>query len=599
MTASDVEGVTRIIATAGHVDHGKSTLVRALTGTDPDRWAEEKRRGLTIDLGFASTDLPSGAIASFVDVPGHVRFLPNMLTGVGAVAGCLFVVAATEGWMPQSEEHLRILDLLGTATGVIALTKVGGLDSDSVELAALELAERVTGTFLGDAPVVGVDAPADIGLGALRAALDVMVSSSPEPIDSGRPRLWVDRSVSAAGAGTVVTGTLTGGALAVGDMLDVVPGPPGAAQARVRGIQTHGVDVEGVGPGRRVALNLAGPSRSEVGRGQALVRPGQWEPTAMFDAEISVVPGLDHPVTRRGAFLLHTGTHSGPVDLQLLAGRTGLRPGETGTARIRSAAGAPLPLMPGDRFVVREAGRDETVAGGEVLDVSPALRPGQARPDRTVDRVVAERGWIEVGLLERLTGERRPPTVGRWVVSAGARAAAERELREAVEAAGAFGLDASGLDERQRALLPLIGRLEVQGDRVRVEGTGQESPEAARWVAGLEQELFSPPAPDGIAPAMVRDLVRRSVVVEADGLFFHPSAVSHAAATVARLLAGKPEGVTVAEVRQALGTSRKWAMPLLAHLDATGVTRRRGDVRVGGPRLPDPGEAHGREQGES
>ncbi len=581
---------SRIIATAGHVDHGKSTLVRALTGTDPDRWAEEKRRGLTIDLGFAWTHLPSGAVASFVDVPGHVRFLPNMLAGVGAIAGCLFAVAATEGWMPQSEEHLQILDVLGTAAGVVALTKVGGLDVEAVELAVLEVGERLSGSFLAHAPVVRVDVPAGIGIDALRTALDAMVSGSPDPVDRQRPRIWIDRCFSAAGAGTVVTGTLTGGWVSVGDFLEIVPAPSGSEPTRVRGIQTHGSEVETVGPGHRVALNLAGLSRADAGRGQALVRPGQWEPTAMFDADIAVVPGLDHPLTRRGAFLLHVGSHAAPVELQLLGGRSRLTPGESGAARLRLGTGAPLPLATGDRFVVREAGRDETVAGGEVLDIAPVLRPGRARPDRSVERVVEERGWIAADLLERLTGERRPPTVGRWVVSPRARAEAERSLREAVEAAGPLGLDTSGLDDAQRALVSLMEHLEVRGDRVLPRGAGQDSPEALGWMADLEREPFAPAPADGrISQATVRDLVRRSLVVETEGLFFHPTAVERATHTVAQLLAAKPAGITVAEVRQALGTSRKWAMPLLAHLDATGVTRRRGDVRVAGPRLPGAG----------
>lgn len=581
---------SRIIATAGHVDHGKSTLVRALTGTDPDRWEEEKRRGLTIDLGFAWTELPSGVAASFVDVPGHVRFLPNMLAGVGAVAGCLFVVAATEGWMPQSEEHLRILDVLGTVAGVVALTKVAAAEADAAEFAALEVGERLNGTFLEGAPVVAVDAPAGIGLEHLRTELDRMVSAAPEAVDRDRPRLWVDRSFSAAGAGTVVTGTLTGGSVRVGDQLEVAPaGNAATSRVRVRGIQTHGADADIATPGHRVALNLSGLGRDEIGRGQALVGPGQWEPTRAVDAELSVVPGIDHPLTRRGAYLLHLGTHASAVEVQLLAGRSGLEPGGRGPARIRLTTGAALPLLPGDRFVLREAGRDETVAGGQVLDVAPVLRPSRARPDSTVERVIRERGWVASDLLERLTGERRAPSVGRWVVSDEARTAAEAALRQAVEAAGPLGLETSSLDERSRALLASLTDLEVTADRARVKGAGQQDPAAAQWVADLERALFSPPPPQSVPPAIVRDLVRRELVVEADGMFFHPAAVDQAARTVAALLADKAEGVTVAEVREALGTSRKWAMPLLSYLDSTGVTRRRGDLRVGGPRLPEGG----------
>src|SRR4051795_282819 len=227
----------RVVATAGHVDHGKSSLVLALTGTDPDRFAEEKRRGLTIDLGFAATNLPSGAAISFAAVPGHVRFLKNMLAGVGGIDACLFVVAATEGWKPQSEEHLRILELLGVAHGVVALTKVDLVDDERAALAELEVAERVAGTFLRDGAVVRVAAPAGEGLDALRSALDALVAATPAAADRDRPRLWIARSFAAKGAGAVVTGTLTGGSLAVGDA--VVVGPA-ARPARVRGIQNHG-----------------------------------------------------------------------------------------------------------------------------------------------------------------------------------------------------------------------------------------------------------------------------------------------------------------------------------------------------------------------
>src|SRR6476620_4154422 len=214
-----------VVATAGHVDHGKSTLVQALTGMDPDRLAEEKERGLTIDLGFAWTSLPSGRDLAFVDVPGHVRFIKNMLAGVGAVDACLFVVAATEGWKPQSEEHLRILELVGVTHGVVALTKVDLLDDpELVELAVLEVAERTSGTFLAGAPVVPVATPSGDGLAELRTALAELVRTTPAAYDRGRARLWIDRVFAAKGSGTVVTGTLTDGSIATGDRLRIEPG---------------------------------------------------------------------------------------------------------------------------------------------------------------------------------------------------------------------------------------------------------------------------------------------------------------------------------------------------------------------------------------
>ena len=461
-----------VIATAGHVDHGKSSLVLALTGTDPDRFEEEKRRGLTIDLGFAHMVLPSGRSISFVDVPGHVRFLKNMLAGVGAVDACVFVVAAIEGWKPQSEEHLRILELLGIERGIIALTKVDLVDDEEREIARLDVADHVGGTFLDGAELVEVAAPTGFGVDEVAAALDRLLATAPTAPDRARPRLWVDRVFAATGAGTVVTGTLVGGPLAVGDQ--VVVGPR-ARPARVRGIQSQGRTADLVAPGARVALNLNGVEHTEVERGDAVVVPGQWRPTRRFDAALEVLAALDHPVSRRGAYVAYLGSGEFPVKVRVLAADA-VEPGRAGLVRLHVAT--PLPLLPGDRFVLRESGRSETVGGGEVLDVAPVLPASKARPDRSVERVVAERGWLDADELAALTGERRAQTLGRWVTA------------------------------------------------------------------------------PGVVEAMVT------------------------------VLAERPDGFTVAELRDALGATRKYVLPLANELDARGVTRRRGDLRIGGPRLP-------------
>ncbi len=280
-----------VVATAGHVDHGKSTLVRALTGTDPDRWAEEKERGLTIDLGFAGTTLPSGRDVAFVDVPGHVRFLKNMLAGVGAVNACLFVVAATEGWKPQSEEHLRILELLGVGHGLIALTKVGMVDDETGELARLDVEDHVAGTFLADAEVVAVDAPAGPGGDARRAAIDRLRATNPPRADRVRPRVWGGRACAATGAGPGVAGTLAGGSLTVGDEMALTgAGGYGARRVRVRALQTLGAERSHLGPGRRVAVNLAGVAHTGVRRGDALVQPDRWHAATTVDASLRVSP---------------------------------------------------------------------------------------------------------------------------------------------------------------------------------------------------------------------------------------------------------------------------------------------------------------------
>jgi selenocysteine-specific elongation factor len=569
-----------VVATAGHVDHGKSTLVLALTGMDPDRFAEEKARGLTIDLGFAWTTLPSGRQVAFVDVPGHVRFIKNMLAGVGAVDACLFVVAATEGWKPQSEEHLRILSLLDVRHGLVALTKVGLVDDETRELAHMEIDEAVAGTFLEGAKVVDVDAPAGIGLDELRQDLDRLVSTAPPSADKGRPRLWIDRVFAAKGSGTVVTGTLAGGSLTVDDELLALPV---ARRARVRALQSLQQPRSTVPPGSRVAVNLSGVAHDELGRGDALIRPSQWQATRTVDASLRVLASLDHEVSQRGAYQAYLGSGEHSVRLRVL-GQEAIAPGYEGLIRFHLPV--PLPLLPGDRFVLRESGRDETVGGGMVLDVAPVVPAARARPTLSVDRVVEERGWIDADELERITGERRPPTVGRWVVSEAAKAATLERLRQAVKAAGPLGLDQATLGDQERGVLPLLEGTVVEAGRVR-QADAVDPLADHPYVAALTASPFTPPDPVGVSRAELHELVRRGLVVEQDGCWFAPSALAEAGRQVAKLLAANPEGVTVAQVREALGTTRKYALPLLNRLDADGVTRRRGDFRVGGPRLPE------------
>ena len=585
----------RVVATAGHVDHGKSTLVHTLTGTDPDRLAEEKARGLTIDLGFAHTTLPSGAEVAFVDVPGHVRFLRNMLAGVGAVDACLFVVAATEGWKPQSEEHLRILELLGIRHGAVALTKAALVDDDWLQLARMELDDHLAGTFLAGAEVVAVDAPTGRGIdgeNGLRAALDRLVAATPEAVDRSRARLWIDRSFAAKGSGTVVTGTLTGGALAVDDEVSIVPG---GLTARVRALQSHGSDASSATPGRRLAVNLAGAGihHGAVERGQAVVHPGRWHLTARFDASLTVLSSLGHKVSRRGAHVAYLGSGEHPVRLRVL-GPDAITPGETGLVRLHLPVA--LPLLPGDRFVLRESGRSETVGGGEVLDVAPIRPASKAAPDRRVERLVAERGWVLLGDLRRITADdgidvRIADVGGRWVVDPVVLAATKARIMDALP------MDIAALDERDRMVM---SDLAERGDVVIAEGRARHpdatDPMAALartpWLVELRAAPFSPPSATeaGVDRGLVRDLVRHGFVVERDGFHYSAEAVTAAVAILAGLLEQHPDGITVGDVRDALGTTRKHVIPLLAHLDAGGVTRRRGDLRIAGPRLPPPPE---------
>jgi selenocysteine-specific elongation factor len=574
----------RVIATAGHVDHGKSTLVRALTGTDPDRWAEEKARGMTIDLGFASTTLPSGRDVGFVDVPGHRGFLKNMLAGLHAIDACLFVVDATEGWRAQSEEHLRILELLGIGRGLVALTKVGLVDSDTRELVALDIQDRTAGTFLGGSELVPVDVLAGEGVDDLRQALDRLVGATPPAIDRGRPRLWVDRAFTIRGAGTVVTGTLAGGSIIVGDELAI---EPGSRPVRVRGLESHYGTLARSEPGRRLAINISGAERRHVARGQALVRPGQWHVSRCLDASLLVLDSVEQPVSGRGAYTAYVGSGDFPARLQLVGSPDPIEPGQTGLIRLWMT-GAGAPLVPGDRYVLRELGRNVTVGGGEVLDIAPVLAARRAAPTRSPDRVVDERGWIEADELERLTGEVRQPDAGRWVVSATALRDMRERLRNMAAMAGSAGVDLAVLSEVERAVLGQgVTGLVTNDHRLYEEASVPTaiSAAAAGVLAALEKSPWTPPDFPISDRAALRELERHGLAYQAGDVWFAASAVEAAIGVVRRLLESRSDGFTVSEAREALGTTRKYALPLLSLLDASGVTRRHDDHRVGGPAL--------------
>ncbi len=568
------------VATAGHVDHGKSTLVRALTGTDPDRLAEEQERGLTIDLGFAATTLPSGRTLGFVDVPGHERYLHNMLAGVGAVGACLFVVAADEGWMPQSEEHLRIVELLGLRGGVVAVTKWDATDDDRRGYTVLEVEDHVADGPLAGSPVVAVDSVTGRGLDTVRAALDDLCDRIPPAEDRGRVRLWVDRVFPVAGAGTVVTGTLGGGTLAVGDRLGA---GPRATAVRVRGLQHHHGPVERIGPGERVAVNLTGVAHHDLRRGHALVEPDRWHRTTVVDAHLHVLASLGHPVSRRGAWSAHIGSGVHPVRLRVL-GPDRIEPGGDGPVRLHLPV--PVPLLPGDRFVLRESGRDETVGGGEILDVDPVLPAARARPDRSVERVVAERGRVPVDELERLTGRRHEPTVGRWVVDGAELARVTAALHERVGAAGTTGVDLAALDELERELAGTDG-LVVTGGVVRTEAhAAAVTLDRHPWLASLRAEPLAGHPPTDVGDEELRDLRRAGVVVRSGDVWFAADALDGLVHRLATALRARPGGMAVGDVRDALGGTRRTLVPFLTWCDEQGMTRRRGDVRVPGPRLP-------------
>jgi selenocysteine-specific elongation factor len=619
-----VTATAHVICTAGHVDHGKSALVTALTGMQPDRFAEEQRRGLTIDLGFAWTQLDDEHTIAFVDLPGHERFIGNMLAGAGPVEIALLVVAANEGWMPQSGEHLAILDLLGVRHGVVALTKTDLVDTDTVELAELEVREELEGTSLAGAQVVATSARADQGLGALRAALGSVCAAAGTASDRGRPRVWIDRAFTIRGAGTVVTGTLAGGGLAVGDDLTVLPA---GGQARARGLQSLGRDSARVGPGSRVAVNVAGVERSAVARGHALVRAGQWRASAAFDAWVRVLPG--HRLTHTGAWHAHVGSGAHVATVYPL-GAPRIDAGGQGAVRIELRT--PTVVEAGDRVVLREVGRGVTVGGGPVLDPQPPPRPrGRVareartrqlalRRDALDDRArllalhVAERGAIPRGDAEAAVGlhPHDPPDGVRslaehyvdqraldgWtaaLVAAVAHHHATHPLQRsmarpaAARAVAAAGCPTTVVDAAidhmvaAGAIVREESGLRAPGHEVQLDAAQRTARD--RLVAVLRAEPYAPPplstaaAQAGATAGLVAQMETAGHIVRLSGdLAMAGSAVDEATALL-RDAAGREGALTASRARQILGTSRKYTLPLLEELDRRGITRRIGDTR--------------------
>lgn len=568
-----------VIATAGHVDHGKSSLVLALTGIDPDRWAEEKRRGMTIDLGFAHTELPSGQAVSFIDVPGHIKFLRNMLAGVGAIDGCILVIDAKEGWMPQTQEHFEILKLLGINRGIVALTKVDLIEKELEQARRKEISAKLNGSFLETVPVIGVSTVSSRGLDEIRIALDELLSNSHSsfaPRDRGRPRLWVDRSFSARGAGTVVTGTLIDGSVRLGEDLVIVRTKK---TARVREIQQHDLSVNELKPGHRCALNLLGVSHDEIFRGDVLVKSGQWLSSKIFDASLTIVPNIEHRVTRRGSYSIYIGSGEFSAKIRLIGARQ-MTADEKGLVRI--ALQTEIPILPGDHYVLRESGRQQTIGGGEVLDIDPVMRLSKARPDRSIDRVIGERKWITTKDLELLTGETRKAIIGNWLTTPELLDAKRKELAIKIAKNGE-SLEVSRLKDYEQAVLTSLPDVVVEMGRARLKGALSitEHP----YVGLFAKSGVTPPDTKSLDRNIVRQIVQTGLFVDIDGTVFHISALETARQIVLKILQSSPQGFTVSQFRESMGITRKHAVPLLEALDRRAITKRFGDLRVGGARL--------------
>ena len=626
-TAGARDGIMYVVGTAGHVDHGKSTLVEALTGIDPDRLAEEKERGLTIDLGFAWLRLPSGNEVSVVDVPGHERFVNNMLAGVGGIDLALLVVAADESVMPQTREHLAILDLLRIPRGVVALTKKDLVDDEWLELVEADVEDALDGTSLADAPIIPVSAHTGEGLDGLTAAIESALRDIPAKRDLARPRLPIDRAFTITGFGTVVTGTLIDGHLSVGQDAELAIA---GRRTRVRGLQTHKNAVERAEPGTRVAANLIGVARDGIFRGETLTAPGWLRPTAAFDVRMRVLADAPNPLRHNMSVTVHTGSSETVARLRLFE-EDSAAPGETVWAQLRLES--PAAVAKGDYFVIRS--NMSTLGGGNIVDTH-APRP-RRRHAPTIERLkIMETGDESEILLKTVEG--MEPAEFRAVVNRAAMSAdaAKKTLEKMASASRVVVLGAGSLrptsrlytaggwrnvEDRARAalsdyhaqfplragapkeelrsrlrmtsqifadalaLLKSAGVVSERGSLVRLPEHAPTLSESQRekadeYLARLASNPFSPPTDFPIDPEIVNLLDDGGEVVKAgDSVVFSASAYSEMSARISDYLDANGE-ISVGGVRDMFGASRKYALALMDHLDRTGVTRRVGDVRV-------------------
>lgn len=585
----------QVIATAGHVDHGKSTLIRALTGIEPDRWTEEKRRGLTIDLGFAWTELPSGQEVSFVDVPGHERFLGNMLAGLGPAPIVCFVIAADEGWQAQSGDHRDAIAALGIDHGLLVVTRTD-LAPDRVEAVTAQARTELAGTGLADAPVVAVSAPTGQGIDELRARLDEVAAGARQPSPSSRVRLWIDRSFTISGAGTVVTGTLAAGSIRSEDRLQLV-GAHRDGEVIVREVQSRGGPAEPLGPVSRAAVNLRGVDAGDLGRGDALLTPGAWELTSVVDVRRMIGTSFDESPPE---LIAHLGT---------AAATTRVRP--LGSDHARLTLERALPLEVSDRMVLRGSGSRAVHAGVHVLDVDPPKLSRRGDGTRRTETLVslplhadvagevARRGAVRADALTRHgldpgadlgAAVRRE---GDWLLDPETFRSWATRLQEAVEADEARDPLSAGVPRKvalEAAGLPdgaLLDSVVTAAGLTHREGRIRSRDEiglgaAERAVATLEQRLAAHPfrAPEAYDLADLHLGAKELAAAARQGRLLRlPGEVILAPASPAlamRELSRLAQPFTLSQARQALGTTRRVAVPLLEHLDARGWTRRLG-----------------------
>lgn len=612
-----------VIGTAGHIDHGKSVLIQQLTGIDPDRLREEKERGMTIDLGFAWLKLPGGNEVGIIDVPGHERFIKNMLAGVGSIDLALIVIAANEGVMPQTREHLAILDLLRVKRGIVVITKKDLVDEELLSLVRMEIEEIINPTTLADAPVVDVSAVSGEGLDVLIATIDELLRTTEPRDDLGRPRLLIDRAFTISGAGTVVTGTLIDGSLSQGEDIEIIPS---GIKARIRGLQTHKTRLENVGPGSRVAANLVGVSTDKIERGDVLTRLGWLKPTTRVDVKLELLNDASRPLRHGSVVSFFVGAAEAVGKVHLLEDER-LEPGHSAWAQF--SLDKPVAVVKNDHFIIRSP--NDTLGGGTIVS-SHARRHRRFRPEIIQNLVTMNSGTAQEMMLAVLE-LKQPLELGDIMIQCNLTGGdAQNAVDELIRQSKVVKLTGQG----EHTLLftdSAWGRLQVKAETIVKEyhtkfptrqgmpkselssklGLSPHSPVLQKlykenvlydtgtyvrlasyqiqltkeqqgkidiFMRSLQQNPYSPPGDITVDPDLLNLLIEQQRVVRvADGVVFSKEAYDEMVSKI--LSRAKEQGsITLAEVRDMFATSRKYAKPLLEYMDEKKLTRRIGDERV-------------------
>ncbi len=625
----------RVIGTAGHVDHGKSSLVQAITGINPDRLAEEQRRQMTIDLGFAWLTLPDGESVGIVDVPGHRDFIENMLAGAGGIDAVLFVVAADEGVMPQTREHLSILDLLNVQKGIIALTKMDLVDDEWLALVEDDVSKLVSVSSLGQSPIVRVSAKTGEGLDELVTSLQSILQEIPLRKDRGAPRLPIDRIFTIAGFGTVVTGTLLDGTFTVGDSVEI---HPGGSKGRIRGLQTHKEKLDHALQGSRVAMNISGLEVDDVERGEVVIKPGSYKTTTMIDVHFRLLADADHVMRHNQEVKLYTGAAQRIAKVRLL-GRDALNPGEEGWLQLLLAI--PVIIIRGDRFILRRPSPSSTLGGGVVADAHPKRRH-RLKDHAVIEQLEAFLRGTPATVLQRTLEGMGPAPLSDALKEAGiSDEDAEKAIRELILNGELISLNESELSvessslvmgkntwltivDRIRKILAdyhrvnplqigmpieeLRSKMEVEtklatflleeavkdGTVVIVKGyvslkdhrvqlEDNEKRVVDQLLLKFDSHPYAPPSLKETKQEIGDDLARfllesGSLVQVSEDVIFKTDTYDEMVEKVTEDLKEKGT-ITVADVRDKFQTSRKYALALMEHLDAVGVTVRDGDLR--------------------